>query len=212
MADQPYVGNAILGSNRAAFVSGRARYTGDHLFDDQLYANIVRSQHAAAKIRNVDLSDAQKVSGVVLAIDGREAAEHTDPIPHHVDPAVFGGKTTDLRCLAIDHVRYYGEPVAVIVAADKMTAQLGASRVKVDYEKTAAVLDSAEAIKEDAPIVEPGWEDNSMIQMPFGGGDCDKAFEAADHIVTAQVSSHRQAVPGGLGFLAEGHIFSQDRQ
>ena len=194
MSNKDYVGTSVVASDATAFVSGKAKYTADYYFEGQLFAYIVRSPHAAANIKGVDLSGALKVSGVVVALDGVSAAEHTDPIPHHVDPAVFGGKTTDLRCLAIDRVRYYGEPVAVVVATDKMTAQLAASRVKVDYDKTNAVVECADALAEGAPIVEAGWEDNSMMQMPFGGGDCEKAFAEADHVVATQVRSHRQAV------------------
>ena len=152
MAQQPYVGSNTRALDAAAFVSGQANYTSDYFFDGQLYAHVIRSPHAAARIKNVELGDATKVSGVVLAMDGAQAAEHLDPIPHYIDPAVFGGKTTDLRCLALNQVRYYGEPVAVVVASDKQTAQYAASRVRVDYETTTAVLDASEAAKETPSI------------------------------------------------------------
>ena len=193
MAQQPYVGSHTRALDAAAFVSGEARYTADFVFDRQLYAHVVRSPHAAARIRSVDLGDAKKISGVILAMDGSEAAKHLDPIPHYIDPAVFGGKTTDLHCLAIDHVRYYGEPVAVIVATDKLTAQHAASRVRVDYETTPAVVDAREAAKEDAPRVVAGWDDNFIMQVPFVGGDCAAAFQAADHVVKLNLRVHRQA-------------------
>ncbi|MEE8308037.1 MAG: xanthine dehydrogenase family protein molybdopterin-binding subunit [Gammaproteobacteria bacterium] len=193
MAQQPYVGSNTRALDAAAFVSGQANYTSDYFFDGQLYAHVIRSPHAAARIKNVELGDAAKISGVVLAMDGAQAAEHLDPIPHYIDPAVFGGKTTDLRCLALNQVRYYGEPVAVVVASDKHTAQYAASRVRVDYETTAAVLDAGEAAKDSAPRVVDGWDDNFIMQMPFVGGDTDAAFEAADHVVKMNLSVHRQA-------------------
>ena len=80
MAQQPYVGSNTRALDAAAFVSGQANYTSDYFFDGQLYAHVIRSPHAAARIKNVELGDAAKVSGVVLAMDGAQAAEHLDPI------------------------------------------------------------------------------------------------------------------------------------
>jgi len=189
-----YVGNSISTLDHAAFVSGRSTYTADHIFPNQLHAHFVRSTHAAAKIKRVDLSGAQRVSGVVLAMDGVQAAEHLNPIPHFVDPIVFGGKTTNLRCLAVGQVSYFGEPVAVVVAKDKKTALYAASRVNVEYEPTQAVLEASEAVASDAPRVVPEWADNMLMQVPFGGGDCVAAFETADHIVKTKLKVHRQSV------------------
>ena len=193
MTDQ-YVGNSTSTLDSAAFVSGRSTFTADHSFPDQLHAHFVRSTHASAKIVGVDLSGAEKVAGVVLAMDGAEAVKHLDPIPHFVDPILFGGKTTVLRCLALSQVQYFGEPVAVVVAKDKKTALYAASRINVTYEPLEAVLDAAEAVKNTAPRVVPDWEDNLLMQVPFGGGDCATAFDAADHVVKSKLRVHRQSV------------------
>ena len=169
MTDQ-YVGKSTSTLDSAAFVSGRSIFTADHSFPGQLHAHFVRSTHASAKIVDVDLSGAEKVAGVVLAMDGAEAVKHLDPIPHFVDPILFGGKTTDLRCLALSQVQYFGEPVAVVVAEDKKTALYAASRINVTYEPLEAVLDASEAVKSTAPRVVSDWEDNFLMQVPFGGG------------------------------------------
>ena len=151
MSRQSYVGSRVRSLDGDAFVSGKAKYTADFDFPGQLHAHIVRSPHASATIKRVDLSGALKVAGVVLAIDGKEAAEQLDPVPHYIAPVVFGGRTTDIRCLAIDEVRHYGQPVAIVIASDKRTARYAASRVQVDYERREPVLSSADALKKDAP-------------------------------------------------------------
>lgn len=189
----PYVGGKVANQSGAAVSSGQAKYTADFEFHGQLHAHIVRSPHAAADILGVDTSDALKVAGVVMAMDGREAAEHLDPIPHYIDAAVFGGRTTDVRCLALDAVRHYGQPVAVVVAADKRTAQYAASRVRVSYKRREAVVDAHDALKPDAPRVIPDWDANLIMQVPFIGGDAEQAFKDADKIVRTRINIHRQS-------------------
>ncbi len=186
-----YVGSATRTLGGDACVSGRARYASDFTFPGQLHAHFVRSTYAAAVIKNVDLDAARKVAGVVLAMEGREAAESLDPIPHYIDPAVFGGQSAVIRCLALDRVWHYGQPVAVIVAEDKETARYAASRVRVDYEPTRPVVDTEEALREGAPRVVPEWDSNVLMALPFNNGDVDKAFTMADQIVKTRVRIHR---------------------
>jgi carbon-monoxide dehydrogenase large subunit len=186
-----YVGSSVRTLGGDAPIAGNAKYTSDFAFPGQLHAHIVRSPHASALIRRVDLSGALKVAGVVLALDGKEAAEHLDPIPHYIDPSVFGGNTTPIRSLALDHVWHYGQPVAVVVATDKRTARYAASRVIVEYEQRAPVLEAEDALKDDAPLVVPGWERNVIMQVPFANGDTEQAFAGADHVVRTKVRIHR---------------------
>jgi carbon-monoxide dehydrogenase large subunit len=186
-----YVGRSIRALQGDAFVSGHAKYTSDFHFPGQLHVHFVRSPHAAARIKRVDLSGALKVSGVVLAMEGHEAAEHLDPVPHYIDPGVFGGKSVPIRGLAIDHVWCYGQPVAVVVAEDKRTARYAASKVIVDYEPIPAVLDAEEALKPGAPVVVPGWADNCIMALPFCNGDAAAAFDRADRVVSTTIRIHR---------------------
>ncbi|HPF26536.1 MAG TPA: xanthine dehydrogenase family protein molybdopterin-binding subunit [Steroidobacteraceae bacterium] len=190
-SDRAYVGQGVRTLGGDALVAGVAKYTSDFQFPGQLHAHFVRSPHAAARIKRVDLSGALKVAGVVLAMEGKEAAEHLDPIPHYIDAAVFGGKTVHVRCLALDQVWQFGQPVAVVVAEDKKTARYAASRVQVEYEPTPAVLEAEDAVKPGAPVVVPGWADNSIMALPFVNGDVVKAFERAHRVVKTTVRIHR---------------------
>lgn len=179
----------VLGGD--AFVAGQAKYTSDFQFPGQLHAHIVRSTVAHGRIRRIDLSGATKVAGVVLAMDGNQAAELLDPVPHYIDPAVFGGKAVPIRCLALDKVWHYGQPVAVVVATDKRTARYAASRVQVEYEPLPVVLDAEAASRPDATVVVPGWADNSILNLPFVNGDADAAFGRAFRVVRTAVRIHR---------------------
>jgi carbon-monoxide dehydrogenase large subunit len=186
-----YVGQSIRAIDGDAFVTGRARYTADFNFPGQLYAAIVRSPHAAAKIRRVEFADAQKVSGVVLCMDGAQAAREIEPIPHYIDAAVFGGRTTAVRCLALDEVRHFGQPVAVVVATDLRTARYAASRVRVDYELLEPIVTSEQALAEGARRVVSDWDQNLIMWIPFSNGDAAGALDRAAHRVKTQVGIHR---------------------
>lgn len=186
-----YVGQSVRTIEGRAPVVGAARYTNDFNFPGQLHAALVRSPHAAARIRSIDLSGAEKVAGVVRVLGGAEAATLINPITHYIDPAVFGGKSAVVRCLAVDDVWCYGQPVAVVVAQDKRTARYAASRIQVSYDVTQPVVQLADAIKPDAPAVVPGWDNNFIMQIPFRNGDPDGAFARADHVVKTSVHIHR---------------------
>ncbi len=186
-----FVGRSIRTLGGDAVLAGRARFTGDFAFPGQLHMHVVRSPHAAARIRRVDLSAATRVPGVVVAMDGEDVARHVDPLPHYLDPAVFGGKTSEIRCVAREQVLHFGQPVAVVVATDKRTARYAASRVAVDYESRPATLGMDVAARHGVTAVVPGWDDNSMMRLPFRDGDPEGAFERARHVVRTTVGIHR---------------------
>ncbi|MBT8446266.1 MAG: xanthine dehydrogenase family protein molybdopterin-binding subunit, partial [Gammaproteobacteria bacterium] len=186
-----YVGRAERTLGGDAVIAGNAKFTADFTFHGQLYAHIVRSTQAAARIRGVDLKAARKVAGVVLAMDGAGAAEYMDPIPPYIDAGLFGGKRAEVRSLALDQVWYYGQPVAVIVADDRATARYAASKVRIDYEASEPVVDAEDALREDAPRVVPGWDDNVLMEVPFLNGDAEGAFRKAHRVVETTVRIHR---------------------
>jgi carbon-monoxide dehydrogenase large subunit len=188
---EPYIGRPVRTIEGRAPVAGDATYTNDMIFEGQLYAAIVRSPHAAARILSVDASGAYKVPGVVKVLDGREADGLIDPITHYIDPAVFGGQAATVRCLALDEVWCYGQPVAVVVAQDQKTAQYAAQRVQVSYEQVDAIVDVEDAIAPEARIIAEGWDSNVLLAVPFVNGDPDGAFERADHVVETTIRIHR---------------------
>jgi carbon-monoxide dehydrogenase large subunit len=186
-----YIGTSARSIDGEGFVAGRASYTADFNFPGQLHAAIVRSPHAAARIKSVRLDDATKVAGVVLALDGAGAAKHLDPIPHYIDAAVFGGRTTHVRCLAVEEARHFGQPVAVVVAADKRTARYAAARVTVEYEPIAALMSADEAVAPGARRLIAAWDANLIMQVPFMNGDAAGAIGSAAHVVRTRVNIHR---------------------
>ena len=186
-----YVGQTVRTIEGRGPVTGTSKYTNDFKFPGQLYAAFVRSPHASARIKRVDLSGALKVHGVLMALDGAQVAEHLNPMPHYLDPGQFGGQSALLRSIAVDEVWCYGQPVAVVLAEDKRVARYAASRIQVAYEAVAPVIELEDAIMPDSRSVVTGWDNNFVMQVPFKSGDTDGAFATADHVVSTTVRIHR---------------------
>ena len=188
---EPYVGRSARSKELRAPLVGKAKYTNDYSFSGQLYAFILRSPHAAATINSVDLSGANKISGVHLTLCGRDVFEHTNGILDHLNPAIFGGKSTRLPIMAVEEVWCFGQPVAIVIADDERTARYAASRIQVDYTPKEPVVDAEKAIEPGARSVVPEWDDNVLIYVPFMNGDTQSAFDQADQVITTDVKIHR---------------------
>ncbi len=166
-------------------------YLDDIRLPNMHFAGILRSPHPHARIVSIDLTRARRAEGVEFALTGAEAAEHTDPIPHFISPLAFGGKSTDVRCLALGKVVYAGEPVAAVVANSRQNAEAAVELIDVEYEPLPFVIDGDEALAADAPRLYEDWDDNVVIQIPFGGGDPEAAFADAEHVIEDELQIQR---------------------
>jgi len=122
-------------------VTGTTKYINDFTRTDLLYAAIAVSPHAHATIKSIDLSEAIKIPGVKAAITGQYY------------PILTGSPLEDRPPIAIDKVRYYGEPVALVIAEQAYLAEMAALQIKVEYEPLPAVLSPSAAYQKDAPLV-----------------------------------------------------------
>src|SRR5205823_5949356 len=93
----------------------------------------------------------------------------------------------EARPIAVDRVRYVGEPVAVAVAADRYVAEDALDLVEVFYEPLAAVIDPVAALAADAPVLHEGVGSNLLSERLFSYGDPDGAFASAPHRVSVSV-------------------------
>jgi CO/xanthine dehydrogenase Mo-binding subunit len=165
---------------------------GGHFIDDLTlpgvaHAAYVRSPHARAKIRHIDISRALDHPGVYAIITGEDVAQSTRPqrgrVPLPNSPRVYA--------IAYEQVRYVGEPVVGIAAVDRATAEDAADLVHVEYEPLPPVLDPEEALKPDAPLVFEEIGSNVLWHNTFPYGDVEAAFAGADTIVNERVTIHR---------------------
>lgn len=183
----PAPGTALGASVRKrggeAFLRGRARYVDDVVLPGMLHAVVVRSEVAHGRILGVDLDAARRAPGVVLAVDGEQAAGRAGPVPYFIDPAARGGRRTDVRCLALGTVVHVGQPVAAVVAGTRRQAEEAAALVRVRYERLPHVLDADRSLEPDAPRVYDEWPDNVVFEKRYGTGDVDLALAGADVVL-----------------------------
>src|SRR5262249_22319974 len=158
-----------------------ATFISDMSLPGMLHAAILRSSIPAGRIVKIDYSKAIGIPGVVRVLTGSEAASLTRPIPQHIDVSMSNGRPVLLRCLAVDRVRYVGEPICVLVATSVDVARSAMSRISVTYEPTAFVLDADRAMERESPRVYEDWPDNVLLSGTYHEGDIATAEAIADH-------------------------------
>jgi carbon-monoxide dehydrogenase large subunit len=118
-----------------------------------LYACILRSPHAHARIVHIDVEEARRAPGVVAVFTGRDLVGKIGTIPTAWLPPDSGIVTPPHHALAVDKVRYVGDGVAMVVAEDRYRARDAIDLIRVEYEVLPAVVDQEQAMQEGAPLV-----------------------------------------------------------
>jgi carbon-monoxide dehydrogenase large subunit len=196
------VGKRIRRREDPRLITGTATYVDDIKMPGMQYASIVRSPHAAAKIKSIDISKAAKHPGVAAVFVGRDT-EKVGPVP--CGASLPGLRVPHHHILAIDRVYFVGHPVAVVVATDRYIAADAADLVEVDWEVLPAVADPVRAIAPGAPAVHPQWPDNKAFDFHQEHGEIDKAFAEADVVIKQRITSQR-LIPSAMetrGVVAE---------
>lgn len=172
-------------------LKGEGAFIDDISLPGALHAAFVRSQHARAKIRSIDVSAAEALPDVVAiyTADDIGALDVALPmlIPHPCIAA--GGKTQ--RPLARDDVFYAGQCIAMVVAVDRYTAEDACATIEVDYEPLPVELDLEKAIADGAPQVHDDIPNNVAAHFVQQSGDADAAFAQAEHTTTVRVRLER---------------------
>lgn len=165
------VGQAISMVDSRLRVSGTIDYTLNFELPRMLHGAMLRSPHAHARIVKVDASRAANLPGVAAVLT------RDDLIGDHIDP-YYGLILQDQTPVALDRVRYVGEPVAAVAAVDADTAAEALELIDVEYEELPAVFDAEEALKPDAPLLYPGPR-----RVIFGRADVSARSLAGTNIV-----------------------------
>jgi carbon-monoxide dehydrogenase large subunit len=198
------VGKRIRRREDPRLITGTATYVDDIKMPGMVYAAILRSPHAAAKIKSIDTKAALARKGVLAVFTGKDTID-AGTVP--CGASLPGLRIPPHHLLAVDRVYLVGHPVAVVVASDRYIARDAAELIEVDYEPTPAVADPEKALEPGAPAVHPEWPDNTAFTYHQEGGDVAKAFAEADVIVKQRIVSQR-LVPNCMetrGVVAEPH-------
>jgi aerobic carbon-monoxide dehydrogenase large subunit len=184
-----YVGQSLRRREDFKFVTGKGRYTDDIKAPGMLHMAVLRSSHAHAILKQVDLSAAKAVPGVRLALSGTDLADEIGSIvPNWIMP---GTKVPDRPVVAIDRVRFVGECVALVVAETQAVAHDAIGLIEVDYEILPAVVDEEAAIHEGAPQLHDNVPDNITTIYKIGGGNYKKAAQEADQVISLRIANNR---------------------
>lgn len=185
-------------------LTGRGRYVDDIQPPRCLHAAILRTPHVHAKISSIDTSTARALEGVELILTAEDLGGLAAPLPQLVPHPTLKNPRTPTP-LAVGKVRYEGEPVAVVVAEDRYTAEDAAELIQVDYDPLPPVTDLEDALDEGGPLVHEDTGSNVAADFLQVVGDPDKAFSDADVVVSKRFVVDRGAsIPmEGRGVLAE---------
>jgi CO/xanthine dehydrogenase Mo-binding subunit len=171
-------------------VTGSALYTVDLELPGMAHGKILRSPYAHARLVRVDGTQAEKLPGVYAVITGNDQRRLR----------MFGAAYKDQTIVAVDKVRYVGDPVAAVAAIDEATAEEALNLIEVEYEELAAVTSIDEALAPGAPLVHDtsssGGElmgqryetpkefhgSNLCYRFSYAKGNVEEGFERSDYI------------------------------
>jgi len=179
MAAAPPDKTKTLRKEDPALLSGRGRYADDlPVRVGTLHAHVIRSPHAHADIVRIDAGAALAHDGVWAVISGEEVRKLSDPFLAAVKTPV------QQWSLAVDRVRYVGEPVAVVIAESRYIAEDAAELVAVEYRPREAVIAPLAACRKDAPLLHEEAGTNEVSVREFSYGNVAAAFARADRHIT----------------------------
>jgi aerobic carbon-monoxide dehydrogenase large subunit len=184
-------GSGIRRREDPRLITGGAAYTDDMTLPGMLYAAMLRSPHAHARITRLDTSAAKNAPGVLAVYTGADVKDALKPVPCAWLLPNSGLKIAAFPAIAIDTVRYVGDIVAVVVAETRPQAYDALDLIQADYSPLPAVTDPIAASRNGAPQLHPDIPGNEAFHWTVAGGDVDAAFANADLVVKETIVQQR---------------------
>ena len=211
------LGRAVPRTEDFQLLRGRGRYTDDIVLPRQSYLYVLRSPHAAARIRGIDTAAASAAPGVLAILTGADAEKDgLGTFASRVQRRRADGSANFVppyRVLASDRVHHVGDPVAAIIAESLAAAKDAAELVDIDWEMLPSVTDTAAAPEPGAASVWDEVPDNICFIHPIGDqAAVDAAFSRAKHIIKARFHINRVAVNPMEGRTALGVYDTRDER
>lgn len=173
-----YVGTSVTRKEDNRLLRGSGRFVGDIIRPGMLYAAVLRSSLPHGKLKRIDTEQARKMPGVVSVITFADMT-NVKPIPMRLAPRDDLIRALQ-KPLASDHVRYVGEPLAVVIAESRYQAEDALEVIDVEIEELEAVVDARRAVEKGAPILHPAVPDNIAGHFVEKTGDVERALAGAD--------------------------------
>ena len=198
------VGERVRRREDPRLIQGRGTYVDDIKVAGMQHLAFKRCDIAHGRIRSIDTAAVAAMDGVEAVFTGAQIAEMLAPMPIGTP-----FPSPPHRAVAVDVVRYAGEPVAVVVARDRYVARDAADAIVVDYEPLPVVVDPELAMTGKPTVIHPDFPNNLAVALvPSGTGvsadgktvddsAIDKAFAAADVVISQRMVNHR-LVPNAI--------------
>ena len=176
-------GSGIRRREDPRLITGQASYTDDISLPGTVNAAILRSPHAHARIRSIDIGGAASSPGVLAVYTGADIDGVLNPIPCAWIVPDSDVKAVAHPAIAKDLVRYQGDAVAVVVAESRYQAEDALELINVDYETLPVVVNAEAAMRAGAPQLHEDAPNNQAFHWVMAGGDTDAAFSDAEVVV-----------------------------
>ncbi len=188
-----HVGRALRRKEDPKLITGRARYVDDITLPGTVWAALVRSPEAHARIVSIDSSAARQAPGVVAVFTGEDLSDLESPLPMAWAPPGVEVNNPPHWPLARGKVRHVGDPVAVVLGADRYSVIDAAEQVVVEYDPLPPVIDPEAALEEGTTLLHDELGTNRIHEWTLEGGDLEAGFAEADVVVERRVINHRTA-------------------
>ena len=197
---QSWIGRSLPRREDDRLLRGAGRFVADLARPGQLHAHFVRSPVAHARLLGVDAAAALALPGVAGVFTAQDLPAGTlPPFLWDTPPEKLVAALRPLLrpchppLLPADRVRYAGQAVTVLLAADRYLAEDAAELIEVDYDPLPAVTDPEAALAPGAPLVHDGWDDNVAVHFEVRSGDANAALAHAEVVVRERFAIQRQA-------------------
>jgi carbon-monoxide dehydrogenase large subunit len=192
------VGQRVKRREDPRLIQGRGTYVDDVKIAGLQHIAFKRSDIAHGRIRSIDTSAAQAMEGVEAVFTGAQIAELLAPMPIGTP-----FPSPDHRAVAVDVVRYAGEPVALVVASDRYVARDAADAIVVSYDPLPAVVDPELAMTGQPAVIHEKFPNNLAVPLvPSGTGASpdgrtvddsaiERAFAQAEVVISQRMVNHR---------------------
>ncbi|MEE2746674.1 MAG: xanthine dehydrogenase family protein molybdopterin-binding subunit [Pseudomonadota bacterium] len=182
--DRPnsYIGRSVPRPNLGRLLKGRGSYADDVKLPRMLHVAFLRSSLAHAEIIKLETGNASKARGVVAVFTGKEISKVCSPwvgVVTHLE----GMRSPPQDVLAVDKVRWQGEPLVAVVAQTRALAEDAIDLIEVEYKELPVVVDMENALDADAETIHEDYENNLCWERNVDVGDVKSAFAEADVVI-----------------------------
>jgi carbon-monoxide dehydrogenase large subunit len=177
------VGQSVRRLEDHRLLIGDGLYLDDLKLPGLLHAAFLRSPHAHASILSIDPSRAQQLPGVVSVITADDITGIATELPTRTRADADEIHTPFHPVLATDRVYYVGQPMAIVVAESAYLANDALELIDVEYQPLPGIIDPADALADDAPVLHEYIGSNLTLRTVSSGGDLDEAFASANRVV-----------------------------